>query len=65
MTQIERLIEWYERGVMFRCGCHEDRLEPAVKRALIMGQLSVNALFRCPLHGEPAMWPEPEVEVLR
>jgi hypothetical protein len=62
LDQIKRLIEWYEQGVVFRCGCHEDRLEADVKQALFRGDLTTQTLFRCPLHWQPVITPAPELD---
>jgi hypothetical protein len=60
VREIQELIDWYERGVLFRCGCRQDQIDPAVKRALLIGRLPIQALLRCPVHGQPVLWPDPD-----
>ena len=60
MDEIERIIDWYLKGVSFSCGCHENSLHEAVIRALRAGKLPVDALYRCPVHGaRPVEMPIP------
>jgi hypothetical protein len=53
MSEIERIIRWYQQGVRFVCGCRENSLHEAVVHALRTGKLPLRALYRCPLHGAP------------
>lgn len=55
---VEELIERFEAGVTFQCGCREGRLHPAIIRGLRSGRLDPRELFYCPDHGA-ALLPAP------
>ncbi len=62
------LIQRYEEGVRFECGCEEMGLHPSVRAGLTEGSIRPAALMYCPVHASPMLGaprvPVPRIEPL-
>jgi hypothetical protein len=50
---LHEILQRYDNGVRFGCGCEERGLHPALRRALLEGRVRADGLLRCPVHHAP------------